>query len=592
MGRAQHAKDLMPVAAPDVLAPFSLDSTRRELATRIDRNALVLAGPGAGKTHLLVAHAVWLAEQDSGRVILLTFSRKAAGEMKRRADEVLSVETRRLVLANTIHAYALDLLRNYGHRVGIARGEIEPIDGKDLQTLADEVARREGIPPMDDFVTRFERYQRIRGDMSAPTLPPIVSVVDRELRTRGRLDWDSCIRIATELLANNADVRDSVRHHDRNILLDEAQDCDANQLGFIEQLIGAPPGTGHVFVVMDPDQSLYAFRQANPELVRSWAQRYAPDETEIAENFRCAPRIQALAKHVLSKPWNGALEPGVSRMNSFANRDAEAAWLSSEIESQLTAGAEPRRLAVLARRRSRLFEIERDLAARFSIRTDSREQWTAPEERILAAVAFIKDWRDGAADPGVVTTFLVDVAGLAPADMLALEQDSLRASKHAGDLLEIEWWRRLVAWLEERRSPVEIVERLAPIARAEDGDLRALRALAHQARNLGDLLRSARSGPDPAHSSGVPGVLVTTFHGAKGLEFDTVFIVGCEDGTIPDFRSRDEKALRDERRALYVAITRAASEVRMTFLTSDRGYAKQLSRFLPPRTDVLWTSAG
>jgi superfamily I DNA/RNA helicase len=580
----------MNVATSDVLASFALDSNRRELATRTDRNVLVLAGPGAGKTHLLVAHAVWLAEQDTGRVILLTYSRKAAAEMKRRADEALSVEARRLVLANTIHAYALDLLRNYGHRVGIARGELEPIEGKDLQALADEVARRDGMTPMDDFVTRFERYQRIRGDMSATTLPPIVGAVDRELRARGRLDWDSCIRIATELLSSNADVRESVRHHDRNILLDEAQDCDANQLGLVEQIIGEPPGIGHLFVVMDPDQSLYAFRQANPELVRSWARGYAADDTEITENFRCSPRIQALAKHVLAKTWSGRLDPGVARMSSFANRDAEASWLSSEIEGKLANGVEPRRLAVLARRRSRLLEIERELSARFAIRTDPREQWTAPEERILAAVAFIKDWRDGAADPAVVTTFLIDVVGLSSADVLALEQDSVRSSRHPGDLLGVEWWRLLVAWLEERRSPVQIIEELAPLARAEDGDLRALRVLAQQARNLGDLLRSARSGPDPAHSTGVAGVLVTTFHGAKGLEFDTVFIVGCEDGTIPDFRARDEKALRDERRALYVAITRAASEVVMTYLTSDRGYAKQPSRFLPPATDQLWTS--
>ena len=580
----------MNVATSDVLASFALDSNRRELAARTDRNALVFAGPGAGKTHLLVAHAVWLAEQDTGRVVLLTYSRKAAAEMKRRADEALSVEARRLVVANTIHAYALDLLRNYGHRVGIARGELEPIEGKDLQALADEVARRDGITPMDDFVTRFERYQRVRGDMSVATLPPIVGAVDHELRVRGRLDWDSCIRIACELLSNNSDVRESVRHHDRNILLDEAQDCDANQLAFIEQLIGAPPGTGHVFVVMDPDQSLYAFRQANPELVRSWARGYVAEETEITENFRCSPRIQALAKHVLSKPWSGPLNPGVARMRSFANRDAEASWLSSEIEGKLSNGAEPRRLAVLARRRSRLLQIEGELSTRVPIRTDPREQWTAPEERILAAVAFVKDWRDGAADPAVVTTFLIDVVGLSSADALALEQDSVRSARHPGDILGVDWWRLLVAWLDERRSPLQIVEHLAPMARAEEGDLRALRVLAHQARNLGDLLRSARSGPDPAHSTGIAGVLVTTFHGAKGLEFDTVFVVGCEDGTIPDFRARDEKALRDERRALYVAITRAASEIVMTYVTSDRGYAKQPSRFLPPPTDQLWTS--
>mgnify|MGYP001333533649 CR=1 FL=1 len=576
------------MAAADVLAPFSLDEERHELATRADRNALVLAGPGAGKTHLLVAHAVWLAENGSGRVILLTYSRKAAAELKRRADAALSVEKRRLVLASTIHAYALDLLRNHGHRVGIA-GEIEPIEAKDVQAIADEVARREGIPPMDDFVSRFERYQRVRGDMSAADLPAIVGLVDREMRARARLDWDSCIRIATELLANNADVRESVRHHDRNVLLDEAQDCDAAQLAFLEQLVGTPPGAGHLFVVMDPDQSLYAFRQANPELVRDWGQGYASDESDLAENYRCAPRIQALAKYVLAKPWHGPVDPGVARLGRFADRDAEATWVATQVVAKIAEGIEPRRLAVLGRRRSRLTDVERELCGKTQVRTDPREQWTPPEERILAAVAFIKDWRDGTADPDVVTTFLIDVAAISAEEAQKLEQEALRLARHPGDLFAGTWWTELTAWLEERRSLVQIVERLAPTAHAEGGDLPALRAIAQQARNLADLLKLARGGPDPSQASAVPGVLVTTFHGAKGLEFDTVFVVGCEDGTIPDFRARQEKELRDERRALYVAITRAASEIVLTSLTVDRGYTKQPSRFVPPPNHALWT---
>lgn len=589
MGREKDEGDLIVTApAPDVLASFSLDQDRRDLAMRIDRNALVVAGPGAGKTHLLIAHAVWLAEQESGRVVLLTYSRNAAAEMKRRADGALSVEKRRLVVANTIHAYALDLLRNHGHRVGIV-GEIEPIESRDVQAFADELARRDGLPAMDDFASRFERYQRLRGDLTAAELPPLVGVVDREMRACARLDWDSCIRIATELLANNPDIRESVRHHDRSVLLDEAQDCDAGQLGLLDQLVGPPPGERHLFVVMDPDQSLYAFRQANPELVRSWALSYADEETEVTENFRCAARVQALAKHVLAKPWNGRLDPGVARLQSFANRGAEAEWLAGEVAGKLASGGDTRRFAVLARRRSRLTTVEPVLSARMQVRSVPQENWTPPEERILVAMAFVRDWRERVAVPDVVTTFLVDVAGLSPEGARGLEQDALRATRHPGDVLDANWWRRLTAWLDERRSPLQVVEALATIARAEGDDLRALRVLAQQVRSLSELLKLARGGPDLAHATQSAGVLVTTFHGAKGLEFDAVFVVGCEDGTIPDFRARDEKELRDERRGLYVAITRAGAEVVLTYVTSDNGYPKRPSRFLPDWADPIWS---
>lgn len=589
MGREADKEYLMlPQPTHDVLERFTLDRERRALATRVDRNALVLAGPGAGKTHLLVAHAVWLAEQKAGRVILLTYSRKAAAELKRRADDALPIHRRRLVLANTIHAYAVDLLRNHGHRVAIV-GEVEPIEEADVQALAEELARREGLPSMDNFAVLFGRYQRIRGNMNAPDLPALVGLVDREMRARAKLDWDSCIRIATELLADNSDIRESVRHHDRSILLDEAQDCDAGQLALLEQLVGSPPGEGHLFVVMDPDQSLYAFRQANAELVREWALSYANSETEVSENFRCSERIQALAKHALGKPWDGSLATGVAVLRSFRDRSEEAEWIADEIVGELAAGSEPRRMAVLTRRRSRLATLEQVLSARIPIRFDPREYWTPPEERILAAIAFIKDWRDATIDSEVITTFLVDVARLSSGAARAVEEEALRHDRHPGDVLQEAWWRELVDWLDERRGPVQIVEELAPIARAQDDDLRALRALAHQARDLGELLKLARAGPDRGHVTPPTGVLVTTFHGAKGLEFEKVFVVGCEDGTIPDFRARDEKELRDERRGLYVAITRASSGVILTYVTSENGYAKRPSRFLPPHDHRLWT---
>jgi ATP-dependent DNA helicase Rep len=302
----------------DVLAPFGLSGDRLRIAQSDDEHLVVLAGPGAGKTHLLVAHACWLARHHAGRVIMLTFTKKAAGEMGQRVARVLSPSEARRVVASTIHAYAMSLLRAHGHHVGLPRN-LQTLESRDVQEIADHLASSHRLPQMDDFARRFERYQRLRGDIDAPNAPPLLPLVVAEMRRTGNLDWETCIRFGTQLLNEHAQIRDSIRHHDRFVLLDEAQDCDPAQLAFVDALVGGPDGSGHLLVAMDPDQSLYAFRQADPARVRAWADAYARTPVELSENYRCQPRVQALASHVLGRPWDGPIAQG--RAALFAARD-------------------------------------------------------------------------------------------------------------------------------------------------------------------------------------------------------------------------------------------------------------------------------
>lgn len=577
-------------ADTSVLEKFTLSEERLKVATCTDRNVLVFAGPGAGKTYVLVAHACWLAHQRAGRVIILTYSKAAATDIKRRVDTALETGERRLVVAQTIHAHALEILRAHGHRLGI-RADAEPIEAKDLQEVADTVARRNNVAIMQDFAVRFEQFQRLAGNIRSPKLPPLVRLVDNELRSTGRLDWGSCIRIATELLATNHDIRTSVMQHNRFVLLDEAQDCDASQLEFLEQLVGPPPGERHLFVAMDPDQSLYAFRQANPELVREWAERYVSEPKEITENRRCAKRIQAIAAHVLEKYWSDRMDDGRTTLHCSDDRDAEGSWLAEKISTRIGAGTAAGRIAILARRRSRLDAIGAALSlAQVETRADPREVWTPPEEKLLVTLAFIKDWRAQVLATDTTTTYLVKVARFNADRVREFEQECVNTETPPGDALEFEPWKELVMWLENHRpSPLELVDHLAQADNVEQDEVRALRVLAKQARNLAELLKVARVGPAVRDPTSPAGVLVTTFHGAKGLEFDAVFIVGCEDGTIPDFRAREEKELKEERRALYVAVTRAAREACFCWLKRDRSRLQRLSRFLPEPNSPLWS---
>lgn len=576
------------------LASFDLSPERLRIAQTLDRNVLVLAGPGAGKTHLLTAHAVWLAEQQRGRVVVLTFSHKAADDLSERvAQHAGTHAVRRLIIARTLHAHALDLLRVHGDRLGLPAG-LAILETADVDRLFSEVASELGTPPPARPAAELARLTRTRSwpdpTDDDPTAKLFRAVVTR-MRERGTVDWDTCMRLATELLEEVPEVRRSVHHHDRFILVDEAQDTDAGQLAFVEQLVGGPRGA-HLFVVMDPDQSLYAFRDADPRGALDWSRRFDPLEVEIEENFRCGPRIVALARRVLDKPATPASTGGAARLYVAEDLDDEARFVHTQLRERLENGRlVAGDVAVLARAHHRLDDVRAWLSDQgIPVRTQPRLEWSAAEDRVLGALSFLAEWNEGAAASEASFAFLRNVFALSETELQRLQWEAVAAERHPGDTLNDARWLAVRSSCEQaRRRPAELIETVAHELGIELGQDDKLRRLARQARSLGELLRHARTAAPRDEKRAPGGVMVTTFHGAKGLEFKTVFIVGCEEGVAPDFRARTEAALLEERRALYVAITRAADEVIMSWVRQRGTWRGVPSRFLPPPDDPIWS---
>lgn len=549
-----------------------------------------MAGPGAGKTHLLVAHAVYLAQTRTGGIVVLTFSRNAAQELARLIAARVPPMAAKRVAARTIHSYALDLLKAYGYRLGLGR-PLEVLETRDVGELAQEVASELGEPLPVGFAKKLEQLLRRRALCAEDrAMTSVTGRVLERMRTTGRLSWELCLDLAIELVQTAPDVVESIRHHDRFLLLDEAQDCDPAQLELLERIV-ADPGGNHLFVAMDLDQSLYAFRDADPERVLEWARRFQPREFELTENFRCAPRIVALARAILRDERPREIpERGLTRFFHGSNRVNEARFVAGQVAQRLLGGTPTHRVAVLGRDNYLIEPVLKVLKEEGTpVRSRPRTTFSQAEQEVLAVLDLLWEWEEQSPLSRQGARTLRRVFNLDGETLDRLEARSLHEeSFHPADILDDQRWRDLLHLREKRLHPGHLVREAA---RALGRDLTTettLLELAGNARTLSQLLRQARQGawPSPVRTDGV---LVTTFHGSKGLEFDVVFLVACEDGIVPDRRASTQAEIRQEQRALYVAITRASREVVITCVNQDRGRRQKPSRFLPAPQDPLWT---
>src|SRR5206468_1609598 len=151
--------------------------------------------------------------------------------------------------------------------------------------------------------------------------------------------------------------------------------------------------------------------------------------------------VRAVANHIIDKPWSGLIDGGIVVLRSSSDRDEEASWVVGEVRRHIAGGTPPGGIVILARRRSRLEVVEPALALEIPTRSDPREVWTPPEERVLIVLAFIKDWRAEALATDAATTYLVRIAGLDPDAVREFEQECLRKQAHPGDVLQFGPWR-------------------------------------------------------------------------------------------------------------------------------------------------------
>jgi DNA helicase II / ATP-dependent DNA helicase PcrA len=505
----------------------------------------VIAGAGSGKTRVLtrrIAYRVAIETADARHTLALTFTREAAGELRRRLRRA---GLRDHIEAGTFHAVALGLLRQrwleLDQRAPTVVGDrdrllAEVAAGVALPTLVAEAewAGARGVAAADyaAAVRAAGRRVAVPPDRVAACLSAYATLK----RRRGVVDLDDLLAITIGELERDPRWAEAVRWRFRHVLVDEAQDLNPAQYRLLELIVG---GRDDLYLVGDPAQAIYGFNGSDPALLTEIADRLPGIEvTRLPTNHRSTPQIVAAGAVVLATSRQEA-EAGSSRpdgavVSVVATDDAEH---EAREVARLVRGLDPDLVrlglvAVLARTNAQLGRLRQSCGeAGLPLRRAALEPGTPLANAVRAVTALPSATR-------------------------------LRGWAH--DVLDVE---------PDPTDPIETAERRLAGA--------VLDFLREQPLGDGAALRAWIAGTDPFATAGdTVGVELLTFHGAKGREWHTVIVTGVETGLVPHRSATSAAARAEEARLLHVAVTRAEDRLIVTWAGRRGGYARRPSPLL------------
>ena len=574
--------------------------------------ALILASAGSGKTRTLVALLAHLAETgvDPARVMLVTFTRRAAGELVARAGRAAGADLSPAA-AGTFHSICQRILRRYGPVVGVP-ASFTVLDGEDQAELVamarTEVLagreRRPSLPPPGAIAgliglaaesgRPLEEVVVERNPRLADRLEELTAIAEgyrARKRAMAALDYADLLVEALGLLEGQERVRRRVSGAHRWVLVDELHDVNPVQARLVEAI--AREG-GNLVAVADPDQAIYGWRGADPEVVDRFAAVPGTRVFPLQTSYRSTPEIVALAQAVLPagnprgkrlrahRPPSG-LRPVVAHLESVAT---EAAFVTQRIADLLNDGRAPSDIAVLYRAHHHSLELQLALAeagVEFELYSGVRLVESAHVKDVLAFCRLRHNPRDALAWHRALRMFprVGEATARRVLARLADDPDPLAAAARLDAAGEPEGVRRLAraaAAIRGMDRPEDIVLHVArsdwyrdhlrrrhPNWRDREADLARVAELAARRptleRFLADLALAERVEADEDVSGPARRVALSTVHQAKGLEWPVVFVLQVEPGAFPSAWAASEGNLDEEERLFYVAVTRAADEL-------------------------------
>ncbi|TAN22584.1 MAG: ATP-dependent DNA helicase UvrD2 [Actinomycetota bacterium] len=572
----------------------SLNSEQLEAVTAGDHPLIIIAGAGSGKTRVLtrrIAYRIATGDADARHTLAVTFTKKAASEVKQRLQ---SLNLREQIEAHTFHAAALRILQRYWESREITPYELIEskfrIISEALNSIGTNTKTRRSTSksPKTELMTENEvakkslisavvteiEWAKARGltpysysdaavaqNRKIPlTSTEITEVFARyeELKSKRRkLDYDDLIIGATKVLTSDPMFSASEHYRMRHLYIDEFQDINRIQMNLVNALID---DRTDLCVVGDPNQAIYSWNGADPSLMTWLQSRYKNNRTVVlSHNYRSTPQILHLAQSVIKSHKNsshsvGKLIPNlpdgpIPVIRAYKDDKTEAQSVARLAKHSRQPGVSWNDIAVLARTNSQLIPIQKVF-------------------KEAGVPAFLAG----------ETNYLSQSDIRALVNSLERQNTTLRGSS-------------LYAWLEGivEASLLNYVESSSAydnlnmfldlsgeyLSNTPNGDSRGLSLwLKTEAQNALDE-RSSDT------------VTLTTFHKAKGLEWRTVFIVGMEDGLVPISRADTTDALLEEQRLLYVAITRAKRDITLTWAKQRTFGERRLKRDPSPYLSAL-----
>lgn len=542
----------------------ALDDDQRAVALATRGPVCVIAGAGTGKTRAIthrIAYAAAIGTMDPQKVLALTFTARAAGEMRARL-RTLGVPT---VAARTIHSAALkqllyfwptvfggrtpDLITSKGSFISEAvrradlTSQIATNNRELMRDIATEIewAKVSQVAP-EDFIDEISQ-RLIKPRVNPEQLVQLYTAYESIKKQELAIDFEDVLLLTSAMLEEERDVRERVQDQYRYFTVDEYQDISPVQ----QRLINAWLGTRtDICVVGDPAQTIYSFAGATPVFLNTFTQRFPDAEViRLSTGYRSTPEITFAANSILR---HGSMGQELVAFNShgskpsvqgFKDEQAEIAGILSEITALLTSGVQPQEIAVLARTNAQLSAVER------AMNRDGIPYQVRNTERFF--------------DRADVRDFLKQV-----------RQASVIPSEESG-------------WIDELRSIAQ------PFLTGESID--GIAALLHLGRELDEnpsfapktlrgYLREVEDRVQQNNPPTMPVITLATLHAAKGLEWERVYLIGASEGILPLTNAGTtltDAVIAEERRLFYVGMTRAKADLHITYRAAP-------SRFLAEST--------
>ncbi|MET7865847.1 ATP-dependent DNA helicase UvrD2 [Micromonospora taraxaci] len=574
-------------ASEQVLA--GLDPEQRSAVTAPAGPVCILAGAGTGKTRAItsrIAHRALSGQISPRHVLAVTFTARAAAEMRHR----LTLLGAQGVQARTFHAAALRQVRYFAPRLLAGRAMPELLDSKvRLVTLAaarvglraDRAAARDLAGEIEwaksslvepaDYVVSAARALRDTPHEPAK-VADVFTAYEQLKRSNGVIDFEDMLRAAVWGIEEHPDVGEQVRGQYRHFVVDEYQDVNPLQQRLLDAWLG---GRDDLTVVGDASQTIYSFTGATSAYLVDFPRRHRnATVVRLVRDYRSTPQVVGLANAVISQArgtearlrleLSGQRPPGpVPDLRIFTDEPAEANAVAARCRALIDAGTPAKEIAVLFRVNAQSEAYEKALteasvpyvvqgAERFFERAEVRQAMVA----LRAATRSI---------PGETPLPTAVVEALTAVGWSPDAPPAGGAARERWEALSA-----LVQLSEEYAASPEVV----PIGEA---------ASVERPVTLSDFTEELARRAAQQHVPTVDGVTLASLHSAKGLEWDAVFLIGLAEGTLPTTYAKTVEQVEEERRLLYVGITRAREWLWLSYAAarSPGGRARRPSRFLP-----------
>lgn len=609
----------------------TLNEQQKEAVFHTEGPLLILAGAGSGKTRVLTHRIAYLIEErgvNPWNILAITFTNKAAGEMRERVDRLVGFGAES-IWVSTFHSTCVRILRRYIDRIGFDTN-FTIYDSDDQKSLMRDVCRVLDVDTKkykermflsaisaakDEMITPDEYELNAAGDFGKQKIAQVYREYERQLHANNALDFDDLLLKTVQLFQTQPDVLESYQERFRYIMVDEYQDTNTVQFKFVSLLAAKYQ---NLCVVGDDDQSIYKFRGANIRNILNFEQEFQNARViKLEQNYRSTQNILNAANAVIQNNrgrkdktlWTDNGDGEKVHLRQFDTAYDEAEFVADDIRKNIGNGGTYQDYAILYRTnaQSRMFE-EKFVACNIPYKIVGGVNFYARRE-IKDLLCYLKTIDNGRDDLAVRRIINVPKRGIGLTTITRIQESA--AAREIGfyeallglDLIpgvaraasKLDSFVALIEYFKRRSDEVsitdlmnEIIEKTGYIENLEAEDKEDAQA---RIENIEELVSKIAAYEEQCAAEQVKPslsqfleevalvadidsleenpdyVVLMTLHSAKGLEFPHVYLVGMEDGLFPSYMtitSDNDEDLEEERRLCYVGITRAEQELTMT----------------------------